>query len=117
MSKGTAVLEHINFFNRVISELPTVDVKIDREDKTLILLSSLSQSYDHIIITGLFDKKILILEEVTSTLLSNEIEKGQIKRKDRIRFGGHGKKRKKRKERCGLVKGMQLLSQGKSLEE
>ena len=40
-------MEHLNFFNKIISELLTVDVKID-EDKALILLSSLLQSYDHI---------------------------------------------------------------------
>jgi len=38
MKEGIAVLEHLNFFNKVISELLTVDVKIDEEDKALILL-------------------------------------------------------------------------------
>ena len=32
MKEGTAVLEHLNFVNKVISELPTNDVKIDEED-------------------------------------------------------------------------------------
>ena len=73
MKEGTTVLEYINFFNKVISELLDVDVKIDEEDKALILLSSLSQSYDHIITTILYGKKTLILEKVMSTLLSNEI--------------------------------------------
>ena len=41
MKEGTTVLEHLNFFNKVIGELPTVDVKIDEEDKALILLSLL----------------------------------------------------------------------------
>jgi len=50
-------------------------VKIDDDDKTLILLSSLSESYDHIVTTMLYDKKSLILVEVTTTLLSNEIRK------------------------------------------
>ena len=75
--KATTMLEHINFFNKVISELLSVDVKIDEEDNTLILLSSLPKLYDHIITTMLYDKKILIVEEVTSTLLSNEIRKMQ----------------------------------------
>jgi len=73
MKKWTAVLEHLNFFNKVISELLAVDVKIDEEDMTLILLSSLSQSYDHIVTTRHYCKETLILKEVTSTLLSNEI--------------------------------------------
>ena len=74
MKKGTAVLEHTNF-NKNINEILTVDVKIDEKDKALIFLSSLLESYDHIIITMLYGKKPLILEEVTSTLLSNEIRK------------------------------------------
>ena len=44
MKEETTILEHLNFFNKVISELLAVDVKIDEEDKALILLSSL-QSY------------------------------------------------------------------------
>ena len=40
MKEETVVLEHLNF-NKVISELLAVDVKIEEEDKALILLSSL----------------------------------------------------------------------------
>jgi len=65
------ILEHLNLFNKDINELLVVDVKIDEEDKALILLSSLSQSYDHITTTTLYGKKTLIMEEVTSTLLSS----------------------------------------------
>jgi len=75
MDEGTTMLEHQNFFNKVINELLTIDVKIDEEGKALILLSSLSESYDHIVTTMLYGKKTLILEEVTLTLLSNEIRK------------------------------------------
>ena len=73
--EGTAMLEYLNFFKKVISELLTVDVKIDEEDKASILLSLLPKSYNHIVITMLYGKKIFILKEVTSTLLSNEIRK------------------------------------------
>jgi len=69
----TAVLEHLSFFNKIISELLAVNVKIDEEDKALILLSPLPQSYDHIVTTMLYGKDTLILEEVISNLLSNEI--------------------------------------------
>ena len=41
----------------------------------MILLSSLSESYAYIITTMLYGKETLILKEVTSTLLSNEIKK------------------------------------------
>ena len=41
MNKGIAVLEHLNFFNMIISEFLTIDVNIDEEDKALILLNLL----------------------------------------------------------------------------
>jgi len=69
MNEGTTTLEHLNFFNKVISELLAVDVNIDEEDKALILLSSLSESYDHIITSILYGKETLILEKVTSNSL------------------------------------------------
>ena len=112
-------MEHLNFFNKVISELLDIDVKIDKENKVLILLSSLSESYNHIVTTMLYSKETFILEEVTSTLLSNEIRKrpNQDERTG-SGFGGHRKERKRRrKERSEPIKGVLLLSQGRSFEE
>jgi len=56
MNEGIIVLQYLNFFNKIISELLVVDVKIDEEDKALMLLSSLPQSYDHIITTMFYGK-------------------------------------------------------------
>ena len=101
MKEGIIVLEHLNFFNKVISELLAVDVKIDEEDKALILLSYLSESYDHIITTMLYGKETLILEEVTLTLLSSEIRKRlKIKRskQDRVWWSREGKKEEKEEQ-------------------
>ena len=35
------VLEYLNFFNKVMGEFLAIDVKVDEEDKALILLSLL----------------------------------------------------------------------------
>ena len=73
MNKGTTVLEHLKFFNNVISELLTVDVKIDEEDKALILLSSFQ---NHMITSSPPCPTIRKLSSWRrSTLLSNEIRK------------------------------------------
>ena len=100
MKKGTMVLEHLNFFNEVSSELLTVDVKINEEDKALILLSSFSQLYNHIITTMLYNKETLILKEFTSTLLFNEIRK-RPSQEEQIRLGlvaREGKEEKKERK-------------------
>ena len=119
IKEGTTVLEHLNVFNMVTSVLLAGDVKIDEENKTLILLNSLPQSYGHTVTTILYGKETLILKEVMSTLLSNEIrKKAKSRGADRIGFGDHEKEMKRRrKERSGLVKTVSLLSQGMSLEE
>ena len=75
MNEGTTVLEHLNFFNKITSELLAIDVKIDEKNKALIFLSLLPELHDHIITTILHRNETLILEEITSTLLSNEIRK------------------------------------------
>jgi len=33
MNKGITILEHLNFFNKLIGELLVVDIKINEEDK------------------------------------------------------------------------------------
>jgi len=75
MKEEIIVLEYPNFFNKIISELRAVDIKIDKKNTALILFSSLSESYDHIIITMLYGKETLILKEVTLTFLSNALGK------------------------------------------
>ena len=112
MKEKTSVLEHLNFYNKIICELLSVDMKIDEEDKTLILLSSLSESYDHIVTTMLYSKKLSSWRKSHQLSYLMRLEK-KIKSRgtNMIGFGGHGKKRKKRrKKRFGLVKGMPLLS-------
>ena len=67
------MLEHLNFFNRVINELVAVDIKVNDEDKMLILWF---QSHMIIIITTmLYGKNTLIIEEVTTTMLWKELRK------------------------------------------
>ena len=61
MKKGTPIL-HLNVFNRILSDLFALEVKVE-EDKTLMLLSSLSSSYDHLTITIMYGKETLELED------------------------------------------------------
>ena len=57
MNEGIIMLDQLNFFN-----------KVNEEDKVLILLNSLPESYDYIVTTMLYGKETLILEDVTPTL-------------------------------------------------
>ena len=49
MQEGLNLAQHINIFNQIITDLIRVDVKIEDEDKTIILLCSLPPSYEHLV--------------------------------------------------------------------
>ena len=44
--KGTSMNEHLNDFNKMIVDLKNLDVEIDDEDKALLLLNSLPDTYE-----------------------------------------------------------------------
>ena len=73
MKEGTAITEHLNTFNKIIADLLSINVKVDEDDKALIFLTSLPSSYNHLVTTILYGKQTLKMEDVTSTLLSEEI--------------------------------------------
>ena len=54
------------------SKVMSLDVKIDEEDRALLLLRSLSGSYDDLITTFIYGKEILNYEEIIGVLRSNE---------------------------------------------
>ncbi|PKA62818.1 Retrovirus-related Pol polyprotein from transposon TNT 1-94 [Apostasia shenzhenica] len=77
MSEGVNLLKHMNVFCKMISQLRSIDVKLEDEDEALLLLSSLPKSYDHLVTTILYDKDTLKVEKVNATLLSNEVRNKQ----------------------------------------
>src|SRR3954468_11931521 len=57
MMEGTPILHSLNDFNKIVSNLLALKVKLDEEDKALILLSSLPPSYNHLVTTILYGKE------------------------------------------------------------
>jgi len=56
--------------------LDSIEAQIEGEDKALLLLASLALSFDIIVITLLFRKETLRLDEVVAALLMNETRQG-----------------------------------------
>jgi len=57
MKEGTPILQHLNAFNRILSDLLALEVQLEEKDKTLLLPSFLPQSYDHLATTIMYRKR------------------------------------------------------------
>jgi len=107
--KGTSMNEHLNDFNKMIADLKNLDVEINDEDKALLLLNSLSDTYEHLVTTLLYGKENIKFIDVSNALVNNEYRnKDQIVHKDSTsealtvrdrtnprRFRGRGRSRSK----------------------
>jgi hypothetical protein len=51
MQEGSDLQQHVNVFDNIITKLVKLGVKIDDEDKGIILLCSLSGSNDYLVTT------------------------------------------------------------------
>jgi len=72
MQAGSDLAEHINISNQLIDDLRKVDVKIDDEDRAIILLCSLPESYEHLVTTLTYGKKDVKVDEIVTALLAHE---------------------------------------------
>ncbi|KAL5786843.1 hypothetical protein ACOSP7_003792 [Xanthoceras sorbifolium] len=70
MKEGADVMAHLNDFNWCISDLLRVNVKYEDDDKTLLLLRSLPDSFKHFRTTLLFGKDTLECDAVISDIIS-----------------------------------------------
>jgi len=73
MKDGDSVIEHLNTFNTVVSQLLSVDIKISDEDKCISLLCSLPYSWDSLVIAIGSDAIALQFDEIVSSLLMEEM--------------------------------------------
>jgi len=60
MSEGTPIQSHLDEFNFIIIDLENLDVKIDDEDKFVLLIVSLPPSYREFKEIMLYDNYLMI---------------------------------------------------------
>eukprot|EP00253_Pinus_taeda_P014733 PITA_14733 len=73
MKDGDSVIEHLNTFNIVLSQLAYVDIKISDEDKCIIFLCSLRDSWDSLVISIGSSEIDLQFDELVFALLTKEM--------------------------------------------
>jgi len=72
MKMGGDLHDHINKFNRLVSQLLNSDDKLSDEEQVLLLLAPLPRSFKALVQTLLVGKLTLNLDEVTTALRENE---------------------------------------------
>ena len=73
MQSDTPLWEHLEKLNSTLLDLRKLDVKIDDEDATLILLVSLPSSYENFFESFVVGKDSLTIKEVKATLYIREL--------------------------------------------
>ena len=80
MKKGCSINEHLNRYTKLLIDLVNVDVKVDEEDKAVILLNSLPvEDYETFTLTLINGRKSLNFHEVSAALVNYE-----MRRQDRL---------------------------------
>ena len=74
MVEGSSLHDHLDEYNKVHGTLETIDAALYDEDKALLLLRSLSKSYEHFVDTSMYGRQIQSLDEVKSALNTKELQ-------------------------------------------
>lgn len=75
MDEGISLRDHINKFDRIISNLKDIDVKVEDEDQALMLLLSLPKSYENLFQTLMLVGDTLTMDETRIALLADDLRK------------------------------------------
>lgn len=76
MAGDKSVLSQLDDFNKILDDLENIDVKLDEEDKALILLNSLPKTFENFRETLLFgNRDSITLEDIQVALKCKELHK------------------------------------------
>ncbi|KAM2181979.1 hypothetical protein ACFX1Q_032525 [Malus domestica] len=87
MNEGRNLIDHMNVFNGYLDRLQKVDIKVEEEDKALLLLTPLPDPYENLVTTLLHGKDILFkvgiveenwVEDLTETVSSNRVPEARV---------------------------------------
>jgi hypothetical protein len=74
MEDGDSVIEHLNAFNTLVSQLVSINITIVEEDKCITLLCSLPDYWDNLVVAiGSTTQSTLKYEDVVASLLFEEM--------------------------------------------
>ena len=103
MKDGDSVIEHMNAFNTMVSQLESIDIKILDEDKCISLLCSLPDSWDSLVVAIGSNATALQFDEIVSSLLRDEMRMKNMESQngDALSVRGRSQNRNKNKSSSG----------------
>jgi len=76
MTKSRTVTEQFADFNKILDDLENIEVKLEEEDKALLLLNSLPKSFEHFKDAIIYGKdQDIALEEIQTSIRTKEMQK------------------------------------------
>ena len=76
MVDGDTVIEHLNVFITLVSQLISIDIRMEEEYKCIAFISSLLDSWEDLVVAiGSSTKTTLKFEDVVASLLSKEMRR------------------------------------------
>jgi hypothetical protein len=78
MVESKAIMEQLTKFNKILDDLENIEVHLEDEDKTILLLCALPRSFESFKDTMLYGKEDTVtLEEVQSALRTKKLTKSK----------------------------------------
>jgi len=76
MKRGLSIDEHMNNYTKLLTDLVNVDVEIDEEDKTVILLNSLpDEEYETFTLALINGRQTRNYNEISAALVNYEVRR------------------------------------------
>ena len=98
MTIGKLLEDHLDDFNKIILDLENIEITLEDEDQTLLLLRSLPNEFDNLSNTLIYGKDTLSLEEVHATLFTKELRRKLESKGDQDAKGSFTRGRPEKKE-------------------
>ena len=78
LAEGKPIKPHLDELDSIVMDFQNINVKLDNEDMTNILLCSLPPEYRHFRETVLYGRDEITLEDVKNALLQRELKEKQL---------------------------------------
>ncbi|KAH9743492.1 Integrase catalytic domain-containing protein [Citrus sinensis] len=104
MEYRSSITDHIDAFNKIILDLEDINVKVDDEDKAIILLYSLPSSNEHLVDTLMYGRQTLTMVNVNETLSSKAATKKESRDGEGLTVRGMTEKREGNKGKKKISK-------------